>query len=143
MNKPELKVRALKFFELYPTREKLYATADGNFFLDKSPALSHSRSAKIECYEFDKNEEPKGAEETSKDDLMKKVLSLNADTAKYPEMKSLLMGLNLQPESWKKEDVISSIKAIQTSNTNKGEESTAPGSEEGNTTEETDTTLNQ
>lgn len=118
MNKAELKKRAEDFFKLYPNKKILFGTTDGNFFLDKSPAQNHSRSAKIECFEFSRDEESEPVNTKVDDlsiveDLIKKMLELDPDTADYQEMKKILLGLDMQPESWKKVDVITSIKTLQ------------------------------
>lgn len=48
----ELKIKALEILRQYPDKKEIFATSDGNFFLNKSDCDNHKRISKCESYEF-------------------------------------------------------------------------------------------
>jgi hypothetical protein len=113
MNKNDLKKRAAEFFKLYPNKTTLFATADGNFFLDKAPAKNHANSAKIECFEFNIEDDLKTDVTDNTEELNKKVLGLDPETADYKEMSKILKGLGFKLDSWVKPNVIEAFKTLK------------------------------
>lgn len=103
MNKNELKKKAEDYFKLYPKKGQLYATSDGNFFVDKASALNHSKSAKIECFEFVQGKEDEIKESIG--DLSKMLVDTDLETADYTLLKKCLKDIGVKLEKWDKESV--------------------------------------
>lgn len=115
MTEKKLKEIGSRFFDLYPNREKLYATEDGNVFLDRNPAIDHARKAKIKWYELTKNSEPQtdiDPELQMKELLEREALTIDHEKGEYKDMLRILSGLHLMPESKKKADVQSAFAAL-------------------------------
>lgn len=136
MNKNDLKKRAAEFFKLYPNKTTLFDTADGNFFLDKAPAKNHANSAKIECFEFNIEDDLKTNGTANTEELNKKVLGLDPETADYKEMSKILKGLGFKLDSWVKPNVIEAFKTLK-------EELTKVSSDKDSTKSEGENNLNQ
>lgn len=118
----DLKKLAERYLELYPAKEKVYATPDGNFFLNRSDACNHAKASKSNYFEFERGKEgneskPEHQQATVASNLKQRALQLDADTADYREMLTILKGLNLAAESNKKVDVIKAFKNYQASAT--------------------------
>lgn len=111
MNEEKLKEIAARYFDLYPERKVLYATADGNVFLDRNPAIDHARKASIKWFEVTKADQAAeklaqiDPEQQMKEQLQAEALTINPETGNYRDMLRILAGLHLMPESRKKEDV--------------------------------------
>jgi len=105
----DLKSIVKRFFEIYPDKDKLFATNDGNVFLNKSDASNHARSIGENYFEFDRNAEDQtektGDQDEKAEELKKEALTIDLETGSYKDKKRILSGLNLQPESLKKEHV--------------------------------------
>jgi len=54
MTEKQLKEIAKRYFDIYPDRKVLYATEDGNIFLDRNPAVDHSVRQKIKWFEIER-----------------------------------------------------------------------------------------
>lgn len=105
----DLKSIVQRFFEIYPDKEKLYATNDGNVFLNKSDAANHARSSNDNYFEFERgaeeHTEKTGDQDEKAEELKQEALTIDLASGSYQVKKRILHGLKLQPESLKKEDV--------------------------------------
>ena len=105
----DLKSIVKRFFEIYPDKDKLYATEDGNVFLNKSDAANHARSMKTNYFEFERgaeeHTEKTGDQDEKNQELKQEALTIDPVTGTYQEKKRILLALKLQPESLKKEAV--------------------------------------
>ena len=115
-----LKQSAERYLTLYPDRDKVYATPDGNFFLTKSDAINHARASKCNYFEFERGKhssenDPDLAQADAKASLKERAMQIDPDKGDYREMLTILKGLNLAAESNKKADVISAFKNYQAS----------------------------
>lgn len=63
-SKKELKDKALKTLEQFPTAQKVFATVDGNIFLERNRAELHSKDV---IYVFDRSLDSEVKSETTKD----------------------------------------------------------------------------
>lgn len=118
MSEKELKEIAKRYFELYPDRKVLYATEDGNIFLDKSPAIDHSVKSKIKWYEVTSGDETKLRGDVDTDQEMEESLkseALNLIDPDYKQQLRILRGLRVLPESTKKADVQLAFDALKAS----------------------------
>lgn len=115
MTENELKKIGMRYYDLYPSREKLYATEDGNVFLDRNPAIDHARKAKIKWYELTKAQEPVtdiDPELQMKELLEREALTIDPEKGEYKDMLRILSGLHMTPESKKKADVQTAFAAL-------------------------------
>jgi hypothetical protein len=105
----DLKSIVQRFFEIYPDKDTLYATQDGNVFLNKSDAANHARSLKENYFEFERgaeeHTEKTGDQDEKNQELKQEALTIDLETGTYKDKTRILKGLKLQPESWKAVDV--------------------------------------
>jgi hypothetical protein len=131
MNK-KLKETVNRYFKLYPKREKLYATEDGNVFLEKSPAVDHANKTNQKWHVFDnpaKMEAIKEAEEKAKRAAVEakkaagfeKLKTIELDQMSYNEAYDLATDLLLPLTDKKKETVFAALADAKDKLTTKGE----------------------
>lgn len=118
MSEKQLKEIAKRYFELYPDRKVLYATEDGNIFLDRSPAVDHSVKSKQKWFELTRGESTEirtdiDTDKETQDQLKAEAVSMI--DPKYQDMLRILRGLRCLPESTKKVDVIVAFNALRSS----------------------------
>ncbi len=107
-----------RFFELYPEKDKLYSTPDGNVFLARNDATNHARQSKTNFTEYERGEDGAAADKTGDQDeknleLIAEGTAMDPATGDYHRMLAILRALKLQPESHKKADVIAAFKNWQ------------------------------
>jgi hypothetical protein len=121
MNKKLQKV-VDQYFEIYPEKEVLYFTEDGNCFLDKSPAKDHATKTKQKMFAIDNpdlqeylNEkaelEAEKAKEVKLAEAEEKLLSFNFDESQYRERYDLATDLELALTDKKDETVTKALKS--------------------------------
>lgn len=111
----DLKTLAERYFSLYPEKDILYATPDGNFFLDKSGAVNHARASACNYFSFERGKlsqesNPDKSQDEKKAELKARAVKIDPEIGDYREMLTILHGLNLATESKKKVDVIVAFK---------------------------------
>ncbi len=131
MNK-KLEKTVNEYFEIYPDREKLFATEDGNVFLDKSPAVDHATKTKKKWFAFDnpaKIEAIQKAEEKNKKAAIgakklagvERLKKVELDQLTYNEAYDLATDLLLPLTDKKKGTVMDALAAEKEKLTGKGE----------------------
>lgn len=118
--KKQLKEIVAGYWKLYPKAKKLYATDDGNVFLDKSPALDHARKSKSKMHEFEnpavaeaakakKEADAKAAAEQKMQKAFKKLEETDLSSIDYNPAYDLATDLQLPLTDKKKETVMSAL----------------------------------
>lgn len=54
ISKKELAVKAAEVLKMYPNQKEVFATTDGQVFLDKNRAELHAKPNKLQAYPFDR-----------------------------------------------------------------------------------------
>jgi hypothetical protein len=109
----QLTEQSVAYMEMYPAKDKIYATDDGNFFLDKNPAQNHANKTGSSLYTFEREkapvtsqaQDPSGELEAMKERLK----ATDVDKMEYNDAKAMLGALSLVAESGKKADVLLSL----------------------------------
>ena len=106
----QLTEQSKSYLEMYPAQQKIFATDDGNFFLDKNPAQDHANKTSSSLYTFERDVETTAAPAVDPEgemEALKETLKVT-DVAKmeYNDAKAMLGALNLMAESGKKADII-------------------------------------
>ncbi len=120
------------YFKIYPDREKLYATEDGNVFLEKSPAVDHATKTKQKWFVFDnpsvaearakvKAEAEAAAIEAKKTAGIEKLKEADLEAIEYNEAYDLATDLELPLTDKKKATVMAALTAAKEKLTSKGE----------------------
>ncbi len=131
MNK-KLEKTVNEYFEIDPDREKLFATEDGNVFLDNSPAVDHATKTKKKWFAFDnpaKIEAIQKAEEKNKKAAIgakklagvERLKKVELDQLTYNEAYDLATDLLLPLTDKKKGTVMDALAAEKEKLTGKGE----------------------
>lgn len=104
-----------RYFDLYTKHQVLFATEDGNVFIDRNPAIDHARKSGIKWYELTRNAKEAQTDidpqEQLYEQLQAEALTIDPKTGDYKDMLRILNGLHLQPESRKKADVQAAFEA--------------------------------
>jgi hypothetical protein len=113
LSKKELEERLKEYRKYYP-KQKLFYTEDGNFFLEKSPAVDHATKTKQKWFEDGKTEgdetESNDQPELTKEVAIQKLKELElSDKTEYAAMKELLLPLGITPKSNKKAEVLTAL----------------------------------
>lgn len=114
----DLKKEALRYFDLYPKRDTIFATGDGNFFLSRNDAANHARTSKEKLYEFERDGKSSGEnidEEKLKmiEQLKQQALEIDIDKDDFRKMSTILKGLDRKAESQKKVDILAAFAVLQ------------------------------
>ncbi len=109
----ELNNMAQGYQSLYPGKKLILATEDGNFFFDKSAAMHHKNTQKIEMFEISLCDDNEQAEAEKQAEAKARIIECDPKELDYHEALNLLAALHKVAESRKKDDVIKAIVNLQ------------------------------
>ena len=117
--KKNLKQIVAGYFRIYPKAKVLYATDDGNVFLEKSPAKDHANKTKQKMHEFSKSDISKPDDSDKQSDNEKKQVAIerlkviSLEELKYNDAYNLATDLQLPLKDKKKDTVYDALKVAK------------------------------
>jgi hypothetical protein len=109
-SKSELAKKAVDVFKTYPTAEKIFASNDGQFFLEENRAALHAKSLKKGQY-FEIENEGEASADNSKDSKSKSAEDLIADAKDIETTEAVEAAIVLETEGKNRKTVLAAYDA--------------------------------